>query len=34
MRKTKEDAERTRTALLDTAERLFCERGVTQTSSR
>ncbi|WP_028240197.1 TetR family transcriptional regulator [Stutzerimonas azotifigens] len=32
MRRTKEDAEKTRIAILDSAERLFLERGVAHTS--
>ncbi|HLV15909.1 MAG TPA: TetR family transcriptional regulator [Pseudomonas sp.] len=32
MRRTKEDAEKTRAAILDAAERLFLERGVAHTS--
>lgn len=32
MRRTKEDAQHTRESLLDAAERLFAERGVTRTS--
>lgn len=32
MRRTKEDAEKTRLAILDSAERLFLERGVAHTS--
>lgn len=32
MRRTKENAEQTRTAILDTAERLLCEKGVTSTT--
>lgn len=32
MRRTKEDAEKTRLAILEAAERLFLERGVAHTS--
>ena len=32
VRKTKEEALETHTALLDAAERVFCEKGVTQTT--
>src|SRR5262245_48343606 len=32
MRRTKEDSERTRQSILDSAERLFLEKGVTNTS--
>ena len=32
MRRTKEDAQQTRESLLDAAERLFAERGVSRTS--
>lgn len=32
MRKTKEDSELTRQAILDAAERVFCERGFTATT--
>ena len=32
VRRTKDEAQETRNAILDTAERVFCERGVSRTS--